>query len=217
LGSGSSSKETPQVTEKEALIFDKNGKAVYANGQLLGPTLDDAASKAAAGYNWAALKADINTGKIKGTDLDKVYANMARTILGAIKMTDPTKRDEYASAIVTYLKDVANAPVADAAGAGGKPAAKPSVGEVVAADAAAAKAAGQAGPPTGVNTTDVNGMELSIWNFANALKKLGTVNDAEKKQIDEYVKSVEKEGVSDYLPWMMEQLKKIAKRNNYSF
>ena len=103
-------KTPPVITEKEALVFDKNGKAIDGNGQVLGASLDDAAQKAAAGYNWATVKADVNSGKLKGAALDKALEDMSFTLLAGIKMTDPTRALEYKNAIKTYLSRALNGP-----------------------------------------------------------------------------------------------------------
>jgi hypothetical protein len=201
---GRAPKEKPEITVEKALVFDpKTGKAIYANGQLLGPTLDDAAAKAAAGYNWATLKADVNSGKLKGADYDKVLNNMARTVLAAIKVTDPSRRDEYTAAIKTYLDDTLNKPADQPTAA---PAAKkPGMGEAL--------AAANPSTPSGI-VTDSD--EPGIWRLAQALKALGTTNATEQATINDIIQKVEQPGLVDAAPYLMNQLKKIMKRNNYT-
>ncbi len=223
-------KEKPPITEKEALIFDKSGRAIYANGQLLGPTLDDAASKAAAGYNWSTLKADINSGKIKGADLDKVYQNMARTVLGAIKVTDPTRRDEYTQAIVNYLKDVANAPepVTPPAPQPARPGVSLSGTNIPPANAGVLPAAAahpnyiqtgtgevkDIGLPAGVDSM----YEQGVWKLAKAIQNAGkNLPSSDAQTVNDILADIEQPGTTkSNVLILMQKLNDLAKRNNIS-
>ena len=183
----------------------------------------------AAGYNWATVKADVNSGKLKGAALDKALEDMSFTLLAGIKMTGPTRALEYKNAIKTYLSRALNGPAPAA------PTPSPTPGPATPArpvtsntfippdttlPAAAAHpnyiqtgtgGVKDIGLPVGVDST----YEQGVYNLATNIQNKGQLPAPDAKRVNDILTDIEQPGVTKQnIFQLLDELNAIAKRNN---